>query len=93
MSAKVDGIPLCDCQDTERNYRIMSSSAASRGANQAVVTVLLRNGKVRRFAVDLVLARGQWLIADIHAPDTPSFLAQLRREVPAEEKAFHDEKR
>jgi hypothetical protein len=81
----VDGIPFCDCQDTARNYRIMSSSVAAHGASGAIVTVMLRNEKTGRFAVDLILSQGHWLVADIHSPETPSFLGLLRREVPGEE--------
>jgi len=80
-----DGVPFCDCQDTAPNYRIMSSSVAARGATGAIVTVMLRNEKTRRFTVDLLLSKGHWLVRDVHSPDTPSFLALLRREVPGEE--------
>ena len=81
----VDGIAFCDCQDTAPNYRIMSSSVAARGTTGAVVTVILRNERTGRFMVDLILSRGHWLVADIHSPETPSFLGLLRREVPREE--------
>jgi hypothetical protein len=81
----VDGIAFCDCQDTAPNYRIMSSSVAARGATGAIVTVMLRNEKTGRFTIDLILSRGHWLVADIHSPETPSFLGLLRREVPREE--------
>jgi len=47
--------------------------------------VMLRNEKIRRFSVDLILSKGRWLVADVHSPDTPSFLDLLRREVPGEE--------
>jgi len=49
------------------------------------VTVMLRNEKTGRFTIDLILSNGRWLVADVHSPDTPSFLALLRREVPREE--------
>ncbi|MEP7008218.1 MAG: hypothetical protein ABI810_19725 [Sphingomonas bacterium] len=81
----VDGIAFCDCQDTAPNYRIITSSVAARGATGAVVTVMLRNEKTARFTIDLSLSRGHWLVADIHSPETPSFLGLLRREVPREE--------
>jgi len=80
-----DGVPFCDCQDTAANYRIMSSGVAAHGAAGAIVTVMLRNEKIRRFSVDLILSKGRWLVADVHSPDTPSFLDLLRREVPGEE--------
>ena len=81
----VDGIPFCDCQDTAPNYRIISTSVAAHGATGAIVTVMLRNEKTGRFTIDLILSNGRWLVADVHSPDTPSFLALLRREVPREE--------
>lgn len=81
----VDGIAFCDCQDTAANYRIMSTNVAARGATGAVVTVMLRNKKTRRFTIDLILSRGHWLVADIHSPETSSFLRLLRREVRREE--------
>ena len=81
----VDGVPFCDCQDTTPRYRVMSSSVAARGAAGAVVTILLRDEKTGRFVIDLTLLNGRWFVADIHSPDTPSFLALLQREVPKEE--------
>ena len=81
----IDGIPFCDCQDTTPKYQIMRSSVVARGAAGAVVTIILRDEKTGRFVIDLTLSNGRWLVADIHSPDTPSFLGLLRREVPKEE--------
>lgn len=81
----IDGIMFCDCQDTAPNYRIVSISVAASRTTGAVVTVMLRNEKTGRFTVDLIRSRGHWLVADIHSPETPSFLGLLRHQVPREE--------
>lgn len=41
--------------------------------------------KTALFTIDLILSRGYWLMADIHLPETPSFLGLLRRGVPRKE--------
>jgi hypothetical protein len=56
-------------------------------SNRAAVAILIHDDRAdRRFGVDLVLIGGRWFVSDVHTPDQPSFLAMMRREVPAEER-------
>ena len=82
----LDGIPFCDCQDSDPNYRILRTRMTAFRRVGATVIVDLRNGGVRRFSVDLVPARGRWLVQDVHSSNVPSLLALMRREVPLEER-------
>jgi len=83
----IDGVPFCDCQDTAEDYRVTRSSARSLGSARAAITIWLRNNGNGRFVVDVVReSDGGFAIADIHSLATPSLLAFLRREIPAEER-------
>jgi hypothetical protein len=75
----LDFVPFCECQDTAENYALLAASARGRGAKGATVTVTLRNGATRRFAVDLDWSAGVWRVADVRGTATPSLLAFLRR--------------
>jgi len=78
----VDADPFCSCQDTAADYRVLRSSVARLGPERARVTILLRNGTVQRFVVDVVRApHGGFAVADIHPATMPSLVASLRRAV------------
>jgi len=81
----IEGIPFCSCQDTDPDYRILKTAVKPLGSNGAMVSVLLHNGTDQRFTIELVRQQGTWRIADVHAPDVPSLLTLLEREVPREE--------
>lgn len=77
----IDAVPFCDCQDTGRDYRLVSSTVVAKGDTGARVTVQMRNGGPKRYSVDLVLIKGNWFVSDIATPTTPSFAAMLRKEL------------
>lgn len=80
----LDGIPFCDCQDFDPNYRFETQIV--RTATGASARVRLRNGQWSQVTVDLVPSHRGWLVSDVHTKTMPSLLAYLRQEVPREEK-------
>ncbi len=76
----IDWVPFCECQDTQEDYRF--STRATATPSGATVKVLLHNGGMQRFAIDLVPSRAGWLVADIHGPRIPSLLSYLKKNLP-----------
>lgn len=87
----LDGIPFCDCQDNDANYRVMHISSTTRAHGLTKVSVDLRNGDVQRFTVDVAQDHGRWRVIDVHSHGMPSLLAYLRREVPRSENSLRVE--
>ena len=77
----IDANPFCDCQDTSADYRRLNSAVMARGRAGARVMVQMRNFGTVRYAVDLVLHKGSWLVSDISTPRTASLVARLQRDL------------
>jgi hypothetical protein len=84
----LDGDPVCDCQDSDGlSAMIGAIRATGPSAASARVDLKFAGGEGNRLDFDLVQARGQWRVHDIHSKDMPSlraFLVQANREAVAE---------
>lgn len=75
----LDGDPICNCQDFEAFTRFaldVRRTAPTRARATVRFHNLDHNETIR---LDLVAARGRWLIADVGSSDMPSLVAFLKR--------------
>jgi hypothetical protein len=79
----LDGDPICDCQDAG-GLRLTGLAITTAGSGQARARVTLRfpPAETRVLILDLAAERGEWRVADVHAPETPSLVRYLEQGLP-----------
>jgi hypothetical protein len=76
----LDGDPICDCQDAG-GLRLthLAISAGGAGRTRARVSLRFPPAETRVLTLDLVAEQGEWRVADVHAPETPSLVRFLEQ--------------
>lgn len=76
----LDGDPICDCQDAG-GLRLtrLAITAAGRGRARAQVSLRFPPAETRVMTLDLVAEGGEWRVADVHTPETPSLVRFLEQ--------------
>lgn len=76
---RLDGDPICDCQDFER-LTALSIKVRLTGPGRATAEVRFMNGSTRSALTYTLVAQGSdWRVADIASQDTPSLVALLAK--------------